>query len=110
MSDDGLGPGEDVPPDAPHGTERDLDVEVDPDADGPAAFMQALRVRRNAVWGVGVGVAVTALVFVVFVVIPGTIRSPLWYLGLAFVLALSTAGLVATVLTLTRAARLSRDL
>lgn len=85
-------------------------VEVDPDADGPAAFMQALRVGRNARVGAVVGAAFTALVFLVFVVLPGTYRSPLWYVGLAFVLALSTAGLVAVLLTLGRAVRLSRQL
>lgn len=87
-----------------------LGVEVDPDADGPAAFMQALRVPRNAKWGAAVGLAVTLAVFVFFVVIPGTYRSPLWYVGLAFVLALSVAGLVAFGLTLVRAIRLSRSL
>jgi len=71
--------------------------------------MQALRVPRNAKLGLLVGVVVTLLVFLVFVVLPGTYRSPLWYVGLAFVLALSTAGLVAFVLTLARAVRLSWD-
>jgi len=89
--------------------EAGLDVDVDPDADGPTAFMQALRVPRNAKLGLLVGVVVTLLVFLVFVVLPGTYRSPLWYVGLAFVLALSTAGLVAFVLTLARAVRLSWD-
>lgn len=87
-----------------------LGVDVDPDADGPTAFMQALRVPRNAKWGAGVGLAFTLLVFVFFVVIPGTYRSPLWYVSLGFVLALSVAGLVAFLLTLARAIRLSRSL
>ena len=87
-----------------------LAVEVDPDADGPAAFMQALRVVRNAKVGAVVGVGFTLAVFVFFVVIPGTYRSPLWYVGLAAVLALSVAGLVAFCLTLARAIRLSRQL
>jgi len=77
---------------------------------GKAAFLEALRVRRNAAWGAIVGVAFTAVVFALFVVIPGTYRSPLWYLGLAFVLAMSTAGFVAFLLTLGRAVRLSREL
>ncbi|MEF8853348.1 MAG: hypothetical protein V5A44_10200 [Haloarculaceae archaeon] len=88
--------------------EAGLAVEVDPDADGPAAFMQALRVPRNAKVGAAVGVGFTLVVFVLFVVVPGTTRSPLWYVGLAAVLALSVAGLVALVLTLGRAVRLSR--
>jgi len=77
---------------------------------GRAAFVSALRVRRNTKWGVVVGLAFTAAVFVFFVVIPGATRSTLWYVALAFVLALSTAGLVAFVLTLVRAVRLSRQL
>jgi hypothetical protein len=100
----------DAATDADARPESSLDIEVDSEASGPAAFMQALRVGRNARWGVAVGVAVTVVVFVVFVVIPGTIRSPLWYSSLAFVLALSTAGLVAAALTLVRAVRLSRNL
>jgi hypothetical protein len=92
------------------GSETGLDVDIDPDAAGPQAFMQALRVGHNARLGVVVGVAATVVVFVLFVVIPGAGRSPLWYVSLGFVLALSTAGLVAAVLTLARAVRLSRDL
>lgn len=80
------------------------------DASGRAAFVRALRVRRNATWGVAVGTAFTAAVFALFVVLPGAVRSPLWFLALAFVLALSTAGLVAFLLTLVRAYRLSREL
>ena len=77
---------------------------------GRAAFVEALRVRRNALWGVAVGLAFTVAVFVFFVVVPGAQRSTLWYVALAFVLALSIAGLVASVLTLGRAVRLSREL
>jgi len=90
--------------------DRGLAVDVDPDASGRTAFMQALRVSRNARVGMAVGVAFTLVVFVFFVVIPGTFRSPLWYLGLAGVLALSVGGLVAFLLTLARAIRLSRQL
>lgn len=82
----------------------------DPDASGRQAFVRALRVRRNAKWGLAAGVAFAALVFAFFVAVPGTYRSPLWYVALAFVLALSTAGLVAFLLTLGRAYRLSREL
>jgi len=87
-----------------------LAIEVDPDASGRAAFVQALRVTRNAKVGMAVGVVFTLAVFVFFVVIPGTFRSPLWYVGLASVLALSVGGLVAFLLTLARAIRLSRQL
>jgi len=100
----------DTDTDASAGPETDLDVDIDPDAAGPRAFMQALRVGHNARLGVVVGATVTFVVFVLFVAIPGAGRSPLWYVSLGFVLALSTAGLVAAVLTLARAVRLSRDL
>lgn len=72
--------------------------------------MQALNVVRHAKIGAAVGVAFAVLVFVFFVVIPGSYRSPLWYLALGFVLAVSVAGFVAFLLTMTRAYRLSRDL
>ena len=86
-------------------------VALDVDAEsGPAAFMQALAVPRNGKIGVAVGLLFAVVVFVFFVVIPGSYRSLLWYLALGFVLAVSTAGLVAFVLTLARAIRLSRDL
>jgi hypothetical protein len=101
---------EDGPADGGERAGPALEVPVDPDAEGPTAFMQALRVPRNAKVGAAVGVVFTLAVFLVFVVIPGSYRSPLWYVGLAFVLALSTAGLVAFLLTLVRAVRLSRSL
>ncbi|WP_436925282.1 DUF7536 family protein [Halosimplex amylolyticum] len=77
---------------------------------GRAAFVAALRVRRNARWGLAVGVAVALAAFVLFVALPGARRSPLWYVALGFVLAMSTGGLVAFLLTVGRAVRLSREL
>jgi len=77
---------------------------------GRQAFVRALKVRRNAKLGVAVGVGFAALVFGVFVVAPATRRSPLWYVALGFVLAVSVAGGVAFCLTLLRAYRLSRQL
>lgn len=79
-------------------------------SDGPAAFMRALRVPRNAKWGLAAAVAITAVVYYRYVFVPDTPRSELWYLSLAFVLALSLAGLIAFLLTLATAYRLSRDL
>ena len=95
----------------PDGGETPLEVEQagDRPESGRAAFVSALRVRRNTKWGVAVGLAVTVAVFVLFVV-PGAQRSPAWYVALGFVLAMSTAGLVAFLLTLVRAVRLSRAL
>lgn len=86
-------------------------VPLDADAEsGKQAFMQALEVPRNARRGALAGAGFAAAVFVLFVAIPGADRSPLWYLALGFVLAVSTAGFVTFVLTLLRAYRLSRDL
>ncbi|MFB6087819.1 MAG: hypothetical protein ABEJ85_04800 [Haloarculaceae archaeon] len=90
-------------------TGRAVPLDVDAES-GPQAFMQALEVSRNAKRGLVAGVAFTLLVFVFFVVIPGTYRSPLWYVGLAFVLAISTAGLVTFLLVMVRAYRLSHEL
>ena len=96
----------------PDGGETPLEVEQGGDRpeSGRAAFVSALRVRRNTKWGVAVGLAFTVAVFVFFVVVPGAQRSPAWYVALGFVLAMSTAGLVAFLLTLVRAVRLSRAL
>ncbi|ELZ28827.1 hypothetical protein C475_04296 [Halosimplex carlsbadense 2-9-1] len=77
---------------------------------GRAAFVAALRVRRNATVGLAAGLVLALGAFVLFVLLPGSQRSPALYVGLAFVLAMSTAGLVAFLLTLGRAVRLSRRL
>lgn len=100
------------PPDGPESTPTG-DQPAAPageESSGRAAFVAALRVRRNAKWGLAAGLALTAAVFVLFVLVPGSQRSPALYVGLGFVLALSTAGLVAFLLTLGRAVRLSRQL
>ncbi|WP_459193442.1 DUF7536 family protein [Halosimplex sp. J119] len=85
--------------------------DAEPPESGRAAFVAALRVRRNAKWGLAVGVALALAAFVVrLVVLPDSRLFPLWYVALGFVLAMSTAGLVAFLLTLGRAVRLSREL
>jgi hypothetical protein len=92
------------------GREEGQAVELGTAESGPQAFMRTLKVPRNAKLGLAVGVVFTVAVFVVFVVIPGTYRSPLWYVALGFVLAVSVGGFVAFLLTMVRAYRLSRDL
>lgn len=72
------------------------------------AFLQALNVPRNAKVGLAFGVVFTLGVYYLFVVVPGTFRSPLWYLGLGFVLALSVGAVAAFALTVVSAYRLSR--
>lgn len=82
-----------------------------PDRPPTARFLAALDVKRNAAIGTAVGVVVAAVVYVFFVVLgPGTIHSPVFYLGLAFVLATAVAGIVTLLLTIRSAVALSREL
>ena len=75
------------------------------------ALLEALHVRQNALRGLAVGVVFTATVFLVFVVLPpGTNRSLVYYVALAFVLAMTTSGLATAVLVARRAYRLSNEL
>jgi hypothetical protein len=83
-------------------------------------LVDALEVRRNALVGVVVGVALAVAVYLVRVFelvgpVGGTQRYPGigpegWFLILGFVLASATALLVAGILTLVTAYRLTRDL
>jgi len=94
-----------------------------PEDDGEATpsptanFLAALNVRRNAVRGAGAGLALATAVYAYFIAIPVLIpdvpardTSPLLFLLLAFVVAVTTAMLVATALTAVSAVRLSREL
>lgn len=91
-----------------------------PDRPPQAGLLSALCVPRNAAVGVGVGVALAVAVYLARVLelfgpFEGTQKYPVlgpegWFLVLAFVLATSTALLVASVLTAVRAVRLSREL
>jgi hypothetical protein len=75
------------------------------------ALVEALEVRQNAMRGLAVGLLFTAVVFYLFVVAPGgTIRSPLYYVALGFVLALTMSGLATIVLVAVRAYRLAGEL
>jgi len=78
---------------------------------GPGGLVEALHVRQNLKRGLAVGVGFAVAVFVFFVVLaPGTARSQLYYYGLAFVLAMTTSGLVAALLVMWRAYHLAQDL
>ena len=85
----------------------DADVQ---EPSGKARFVEALEVPRNARLGFGFGFVFTVAVFVFFVVIPGTNRSQLYYLGLAFVLAVGIGGIATMVLTMRTAYHLSKEL
>ncbi|XVH30331.1 DUF7536 family protein [Haloferacaceae archaeon DSL9] len=91
-----------------------------PERPPTAMLVRALNVRRNATVGLAVGalLAVAAYLFRVlelFGPFAGTREYPIlgpegWFLILAFVLAVSTAGLVTIVLTIGSAYRLSKEL
>lgn len=76
-------------------------------------LVEVLRVRRNVVVGLGVGAGLAVTLYAVrlfelFGPSPGR-GSPLLFLGLAVVLALSAGALVATALTLVAAIRVAGD-
>ena len=91
-----------------------------PDRPPGSGLVQALRVPRNGAVGVGVGVALAiaayaARVFELLGPFAGTRTYPgvgpeAWFMILAFVLATSTALLVASLLTVVEAIRLARRL
>ncbi|MFB6134294.1 MAG: hypothetical protein ABEJ55_04840 [Halanaeroarchaeum sp.] len=82
---------------------------TDPD-DPTDAMLAALEVRKNVRRGLTVGVLVSLAVYTVFVVLPpGTVRSRLYYIVLAFVLAITLGGVVSAGLVARRALRLARE-
>ncbi len=77
----------------------------EPPPDGPerrttgpavAAVAEALEVRRNAARGFALGAVVAAAAFAFFVLVPGTSRPVVLFVGLGVVLGVSV-GLLATV-------------
>lgn len=74
------------------------------------SLADALALRTQVRRGVVAGVMLAAAVFGLFVLLPGTDRSPVLFLGLAFVVAATAAGLVTTVLVARAAHRLTREL
>lgn len=76
---------------------------------GVGALFTALNVPHLAAWGFALGTVLTVGTFVFFVVLSGATRSPLLYVGLGFVLALSL-GLLLTIFFVAGAAyRLVRN-
>ena len=80
---------------------------------GRKAFLDALAVKRNAIWGFSFGFAVTALVYILFIVVLSgsfeLVRGA-YYLTLALSMALGVGGLTTAVLVALRARRLSKEL
>ncbi|MFC4249173.1 hypothetical protein ACFOZ7_19945 [Natribaculum luteum] len=82
-----------------------------PERPPTARFLDALEVKRNAKIGLLSGVVVATALFVFFVALaPDTRGSPIYYVGLAFVVATTLAGAIAVVLTIRSAIALSREL
>ncbi|WP_458207425.1 DUF7536 family protein [Haladaptatus sp. NG-SE-30] len=85
-----------------------------PERPATANLIRALKVRRNAIIGFTVSLLFTALVYVYRVVMIGEVTgqagTPVTYLALGFVLALTLGALLTTVLTLFSARRLARDI
>ncbi|MCU4717796.1 DUF7536 family protein [Halapricum hydrolyticum] len=77
---------------------------------GRARFLEALEVRKHAVRGFAIAIALTILVYVLFVVLPGGGESAIWYLGLGASLALSLGGLLTMVFVAFQARRLTKEL
>ena len=73
-------------------------------------MVEALEVRRNATVGLVVGLLTAVAVYGFFVVLPrATVRSQLYYVALAFVLALTVGALATTLLVVRTAVRLARE-
>ena len=80
-----------------------------PDRPSIAPLLATLDVARNARRGFGAALAITAFVFVVFVLLPDTDVSPLYFLALGFVLVTSLGGLLTAILVTVRVVRLARE-
>lgn len=74
-----------------------------------ATFLAALDVTRNLKYGFAFGFALAIVALIVFVLVPGTARSPLLYLVLAIVLATSAGALATVFLTIITAYRLAKE-
>ncbi|GAB3023700.1 DUF7536 family protein [Natronobiforma cellulositropha] len=82
-----------------------------PERPPTAQFLAALRVKRNALIGLVVGTLFAATLLAVFVLpAPVTRADPMLYVGLAFVVAVTVGAMVAVLLTIYSAVKLSREL
>lgn len=83
---------------------------ADTDRSGTTAFVSALRVRRNAIVGFGIGAIFATLVFARYAYLPDRRYGLAYWLGLAVVLAVGVGLLLTVCLTLVRTYRLARRL
>ena len=89
-------------------------VDEPPERPPLANLLDALSVRRNVAIGLSIGIGLAVLLYVYRVVligsVPGERGSPLLFAGLAFVLAVTVAALIAIVLTAISAWSLARNI
>ncbi|SIR56990.1 hypothetical protein SAMN05421858_2874 [Haladaptatus litoreus] len=85
-----------------------------PDRPGVANLIEALNLRRNAIIGFALSALFTTLVYAYRVVFIGEVQgqagTPVSFLALAVVLALTLGALITAVLTFVSARNLARDL
>lgn len=77
---------------------------------GAGALVRALRVPRNAAVGFGIGIVLAAYLLVGVFEGPAGQYSPVYYVGLGFVLAVGVGLLLTALFSLASAYRLSRSL
>ena len=68
-----------------------------PDRPPKGEILRTLAVRKNAARGFSVGALLAVALFVVFV-LPGSTFSPVYFVGLAFVVAMTSGAIVTTIL------------
>ena len=69
-----------------------------PDRPPKGDVLRTLAVRRNAIRGFTAGTLFAVALYVVFVLLPGSTFSPVFFVGLAFVVAATSGAIVTAVL------------
>ena len=69
-----------------------------PDRPPKGEILRTLSVRRNAIRGFTAGALFAVALYVVFVVLPGSTFSPVLFVGLAFVVAMTSGAIVTAIL------------
>lgn len=69
-----------------------------PDRPPKGEVLRTLAVRRNAIRGFTAGALFAAALYVVFVLLPGSTFSPIFFVALAFVVAMTSGAIVTAIL------------
>ena len=69
-----------------------------PDRPPKGEILRTLAVRRNAIRGFTAGALFAVALYVLFVVLPGSTFSPVFFVGLAFVVAMTSGAILTTIL------------